>query len=273
MRNFLTRTLTGFFIVLIVLGGVLIHPLTFILVGLAIIIGSQIELSRMVFPVRSREYLIKGLLISVPTFLVSPYIASGILSESILLIPVILLILVLISELYTKGDNHFESISKVLLMVVYTTMPYVFMVFAAFSYDKGISGFSPELVAAFFVLLWVNDTGAYLLGVAFGRHKLLERISPKKTWEGFIGGVLLTLVAAWFAGKLLGSYSQADYLIAGLIVSVFGTFGDLFESQLKREAGIKDSGSFLPGHGGFLDRFDGLTFAFPALYIFITFFG
>lgn len=273
MRNFLTRTLTGFFIVLIVLGGILIHPITFILVGLAIIIGSQFELGRMIFPVKSREYLIKGLFISVPAFLVSPFIAAGILSESILLIPVLILILVLISELYSKGSKHFESLSKLLLMAVYTTMPYVFIVFSAFSKSEGFSGFSPDLVAAFFVLLWINDTGAYLTGIAFGKHKLFERISPKKTWEGFVGGVALTIVAAWFTGVLLGSYSQADWVVAGLIISVFGTFGDLFESQLKREAGIKDSGSILPGHGGFLDRFDGLTFAFPVFYIFIIFFG
>jgi len=273
LRNFLTRTITGFFIVLIVFGGIVIHPITFILVGLAILIGSQLELNRILFSSKGRENLIKSLMISVPTFLLSPYIAAGILSESLLLVPVLLFVLIFIAELFTKGNNHFESLSRVLFMVVYSTMPYLFMVFSAFSNMKGFSGFSPDLVAAFFVLLWVNDTGAYLLGVLFGRHKLFERISPKKTWEGFIGGALLTLVAAWFAGKLLGSYSQTDWLITGLIVSVFGTLGDLFESQLKRDAGIKDSGSILPGHGGVLDRFDGLTFAFPVLYIYIIFFG
>lgn len=255
------------------MGGVLIHPITFIAVGLLIITGSQIELSRMIFPENSNKYLAQSLLISIPAYLLSPFIAADIFSDLMLLLPVLIIILVLIAELYTGGKDHFISLSKMLMVVVYTTMPYLFMVFSAFGSGTRILGFSPELVASFFVLLWINDTGAYLLGRAFGRHKLFERISPKKTWEGFIGGTLLTIAAAWFAGRFSGIFPQHIWIISGLIISVFGTFGDLFESQLKREAGIKDSGSVLPGHGGFLDRFDGLTFAFPVLYLFITFFG
>ncbi len=255
------------------MGGIIIHPLTFILLFLAIIVGSQIELGRILFAGGNNKYLLKSLLISIPLYLAAPLIAANIFPESTLLLLVLIIILILISELYNRGKDHFTSLSKVLLIVVYTTMPYMFMALSAFGSGDGLSGFSPELVAAFFVLLWINDTGAYLFGVAFGRHKLFERISPKKTWEGFAGGALLTIIAALLVGKLLGSFEQYFWVMTGLIVSVFGTFGDLFESQIKREYGIKDSGSILPGHGGFLDRFDGVTFAFPALYLLVTFFG
>lgn len=255
------------------MGGILFHPLTFILLFLAIIVGSQIELGRIIFPDNRIKHLARSLLISVPAYLLSPFIAAGIFSDSILLLSVLIIILILISELYSGGKDHFLSLSKVLMIVVYTTMPYIFMAFSAFGSGTGFKEFSPGMVASFFVLLWINDTGAYLFGITFGKYKLFESISPKKTWEGFAGGALLTIVAAWFIGHFLGSYSQYFWVLAGLIVSVFGTFGDLFESLIKREYGIKDSGSMLPGHGGFLDRFDGITFAFPALYLFITFFG
>lgn len=273
MKNLLTRTLTGFFIVLIVLGGLWLHPITFFLVTLTIVIGLQLEMNTLFFRENSIEYLFKGLLLSVPVFLVSPFIAIGALPSSILLVSILLLILISISEIYKRGDRHFESISKLLTLVVYTTIPYLLMIFSVFSKGSTSIEFSPALVIAFFILLWINDTGAYLFGITIGRHKLFERISPRKTWEGFIGGVALTLVAAWLLWKVLNIYTLGDWLLLGLLVSVFASFGDLFESLLKREAGVKDSGSILPGHGGLLDRFDGVTFAFPVFYLYITFFG
>jgi phosphatidate cytidylyltransferase len=133
--------------------------------------------------------------------------------------------------------------------------------------------FSPGIIVGFFILIWANDTGAYLTGISLGRHKLMVRISPKKTWEGFIGGILIASLVAWFLTDWLGVMDKIHWIIISLIVSVAGTYGDLVESMLKRSTGLKDSGTILPGHGGFLDRFDSTIISFPLVYLFISLFG
>ena len=133
--------------------------------------------------------------------------------------------------------------------------------------------FSPGIIIGFFLLIWANDTGAYLTGVSFGRHRLMERISPKKTWEGFFGGAVLAGLVAWLLSGWLGVVDKTHWIIIAAIISVAGTYGDLIESMLKRSIGVKDSGTIMPGHGGFLDRFDSAIISFPLVYLFITLFG
>jgi phosphatidate cytidylyltransferase len=122
-------------------------------------------------------------------------------------------------------------------------------------------------------LLWTSDTGAYLAGRSFGKHKLFERISPKKTWEGSIGGFILVTIVAYTLShfELFDAIDTVDWLIVGALIVIFGTYGDLFESLLKRNLRIKDSGTILPGHGGVLDRFDGLFLAVPAVFFYLLF--
>jgi phosphatidate cytidylyltransferase len=138
-------------------------------------------------------------------------------------------------------------------------------------HDKII--FSPGIIIGFFILIWANDTGAYLTGMSFGSHKLMERISPKKTWEGLIGGIIIASVVAWFLSGWLGVVDKIHWVVIALIVSFAGTYGDLVESMLKRSTGVKDSGTIMPGHGGFLDRFDSTIVSFPLVYLFISLFG
>jgi phosphatidate cytidylyltransferase len=133
--------------------------------------------------------------------------------------------------------------------------------------------FSPGIIIGFFILIWANDTGAYLTGMSLGKHKLMERISPKKTWEGFIGGIIIAALVAWFLSDWLGVVNRFSWVIISMIISVAGTYGDLVESMLKRSTGVKDSGTIMPGHGGFLDRFDSAVVSFPLVYLFISLFG
>ncbi|MGO3182271.1 MAG: phosphatidate cytidylyltransferase [Aequorivita sp.] len=137
--------------------------------------------------------------------------------------------------------------------------------------------FVPELIVAVFILVWSNDTFAYLIGKNFGKHKLLERISPKKTIEGFVGGMLGALVAGFVIFKVLETYRPMDaieyplwtWIVMAIIVSIFGTIGDLIQSKFKRQAGVKDSGIIMPGHGGLYDRLDSIIYASPFVYAFL----
>jgi phosphatidate cytidylyltransferase len=122
------------------------------------------------------------------------------------------------------------------------------------------------------ILIWINDTGAYVSGMLFGKHRLFPRISPKKSWEGFAGGTVFTLISAFFMTRLMGILNQTDWIILAVVVSVFGVYGDLAESLIKRNAKVKDSGTIIPGHGGILDRFDSMLFVVPVsvIYLLIT---
>lgn len=154
-------------------------------------------------------------------------------------------------------ENAVRSFLYSLLAIVYVAIPLMMISITATELYK--------FVLISFVLIWLNDTGAYLSGRTFGRTKLCERLSPKKTWEGFIGGLALAIVAGYFSHLYLGIEEITGWEMAfyAAIVSVVGTFGDLFESMIKRTLGVKDSGNIIPGHGGILDRIDSLLAVAP----------
>ena len=129
------------------------------------------------------------------------------------------------------------------------------------------SAYQPLRVFGLLLLIWTNDTMAYFVGSQLGRRKLFERISPKKTWEGTIGGGLCAVLVAWGLSFIIKDFTQPQWLVLGMVAAVFGTLGDLVESMLKRSVGVKDSGNLLPGHGGLLDRFDAFIFALPFFWL------
>jgi phosphatidate cytidylyltransferase len=157
-------------------------------------------------------------------------------------------------------------LSVLIFGLVYIAIPYsllAFLVFPGANNHQYTSGILLGLLA----LIWLNDTGAYVFGMLFGKHRLFERISPKKSWEGAIGGTIVTIVLGYCMNFFVPFLSRADWIILSLLVSVFGVFGDLFESLLKRSAGVKDSGNLMPGHGGILDRMDSLLLYLHRLLI------
>jgi phosphatidate cytidylyltransferase len=160
--------------------------------------------------------------------------------------------------------------SKYLYLLGYITLPFLFIVKISF----GTNDYNPKIIIGLFVLIWTNDTFAYLVGKSIGKHKLFERVSPKKTIEGFLGGMVFAAFAGFLISKLYiqpnPAFSSKSILIwtIALIVSVFGTIGDLIESKFKRIAGVKDSGSIMPGHGGILDRLDSVIFVAPIIFLF-----
>jgi phosphatidate cytidylyltransferase len=172
---------------------------------------------------------------------------------------------VFIQELFKKSAAPFTNIAYTLLGLALVCIPFSF--FHALAYVKGNFNFHYPL--AFMLMLWANDTGAYLVGRQFGRIKLFERHSPKKTWEGFIGGIIIAGAASFGIGYYFHELLWNQWLSVAILISCFGTLGDLIESMFKRSINVKDSGGILPGHGGLLDRFDGLLIAAPIVYTYL----
>jgi phosphatidate cytidylyltransferase len=171
-----------------------------------------------------------------------------------------------------KQADPIHDWAYTMLSQMYIALPLSLLNVLAFTADSsGVVAFNTLLPLSVFIFLWVNDSGAYCVGSLLGRHKLFPRISPGKSWEGSIGGAVFVLVAAWAISHFLDGVmlTLPEWLGLGLVVVVFGTWGDLVESLFKRTLGIKDSGSILPGHGGMLDRFDSSLLAIPAAVIYL----
>jgi phosphatidate cytidylyltransferase len=171
-------------------------------------------------------------------------------------------------KLYKNERKPFTNIAFTFLGIFYVAVPISLLNVAVF----GNGEYNYEIIFGCLFILWASDTGAYFAGTLFGRRKLFERISPKKSWEGFFGGALLALVFAYGLSVYFQSISLNQWIIVGLIIIVGGTFGDLVESLLKRSIEIKDSGTSIPGHGGFLDRFDGLLISAPFIVAYLEMF-
>lgn len=169
----------------------------------------------------------------------------------------------LIVNLFSIRLKNLNRLQKLHMTVFYPVAGIVFLALLP-SYNKG---FNPEIVAGLFALIWINDTFAFVIGKSMGRNKLFERISPKKTIEGFAGGLIFACVGSYFIYKFTESLTIPIWIVLALVISSFGTLGDLIESKIKREAGVKDSGTLLPGHGGIYDRMDSILFASPFIYL------
>lgn len=187
-----------------------------------------------------------------------------------------LLVVLVLVELFRKSEYPVSNFAFSVMGILYVIMPLAMLNFFAYNatyYDiVEIEGYSYILLLAFFIIQWANDTGAYLFGKFLGKHKLFERISPNKTWEGTIGGALLALITGFiFAYTTHGHIWH--WLAISLLIVIFGTLGDLTESQIKRSIGVKDSGTILPGHGGILDRFDGVLFSAPFVLAYLQIFN
>jgi len=176
-----------------------------------------------------------------------------------------ILFLAFIFELFAKDERPFVNIAILILGAIYIGTPFALLCYIAFYGDY----FYANTVFGLLLLTWSNDTGAYLVGSKWGKTKMLPDISPKKSWEGYIGGVIVTLLIALVISYFFREFTWVDWLVIGALVSIFGPLGDLIESMLKRSIHVKDSGSLLPGHGGFLDRFDAFIFMMPFVTTYI----
>ena len=183
----------------------------------------------------------------------------------ILLVITIFVNLILIKDLFTEKKIPLFKSKRYIATTFYLSSGFVFMFLIA----NYLNTFTPLLLLGSFILVWVNDSFAYIIGKNFGKQKLFPSISPKKTVEGFLGGLFFACVSSYFISVYVDTLGFTSWLILAIIISVFGTIGDLIESKFKRQAQVKDSGVIMPGHGGLLDRLDSIIFTAPFIYLFL----
>lgn len=271
-RALLQRLSTAILFVVVMIGGLYGGRYSFVaLFGVitALSLWEYLSLVLERYTTRDRIRMILGLGFGMTPYLLSiilqlNLIQSGsdnfIIFTSILFFPFVFLAFVY--ELFSASKQPFINIGLIVLGMVYIGAPFALLGFIAFDGDI----FYANTVFGLLLMTWANDTGGYIVGSKFGKHKLMPRISPKKTWEGYAGGILITLLLSVGLGYIFmgkENLGYADWIVLALIVVVFGSIGDLVESMLKRSVKTKDSGNILPGHGGILDRFDAFIFLLP----------
>ncbi len=270
MNNFLKRSLSGIGFVAVLLVGLLIHPVAFAIVFGAIMYFALSEFYSLMEKAEISPGKNTGSIVAVLFFAICFLIAADYIPQVFILLLIPFFLSVLIGELLRKNKgNSLINGSVTLLGLIYVALPFSLLNFLVLP-DTPDVVFYPWILTGLFFIIWVYDSMAYVSGSLFGKHKIAPTISPGKSWEGFIGGTVFAVVMGIINAVLFQEIDMVNWIIIALIAVVFGTLGDFFESKFKRELGIKDSGNIMPGHGGFLDRFDSLLFAAPMVFVWLN---
>ena len=266
MKELFLRGISGAIYVMLLIGSLYAQEALLALLALFGII-SLAELSKLIKLKSFIQYIIFFLLYSGFWYLCifnKPLTASD-EAIKVLLVITIFVNLILIKDLFASKKIPLFQSKRFIVTTFYLTSGFVFLLLIA-NYQEQ---FTPQLLLGGFILIWVNDSAAYFVGKNFGKQKLFPSVSPKKTVEGFLGGLFFACVSSYFIATYTETLGFTSWLILAIIVSVLGTLGDLIESKFKRQAGVKDSGVIMPGHGGLLDRLDSIIFAAPFIYLFL----
>ncbi len=266
MKDIVTRTLYGAIFVVVVLGSVFLNPVVFFAVAGVFMLIALYEYSGLFFPHRKISGSIVFYLAGISVYAVTGLAGLGITDFRTILFLIPVPFVIAACELFGKRDASWDRIAVYISAMFYVALPFGLM--NALFYVKPVAGHTPVILASMFILVWANDVFAYLTGTFFGKHKLFERVSPKKTWEGSVGGLVFTMIFSLLFYRFTSFMELGEWIIYAAIISVTATTGDLSESLLKRNKGVKDSGNIIPGHGGVLDRFDAAIFATPFVFIY-----
>lgn len=270
LKNFYKRSLTSLVYALVILTAVYFGWRLLAILFLFVNIMTLSELSKIIrnspLPYPSVQFsLITGSLLYIATLVIVFFAPEVSYLNVLFLIPLI----IITRELYQKDSQPFIRMAVIMFPMVYVTIPFILLVLLNYFENLKSNGF-PWITTGLFTIVWVNDTMAYIIGSAFGKYKLFERVSPLKTWEGAIGGVFFGILSGYLLYLWSDLYTVPWWLGYAVGITLSGIMGDLVESLIKRSFKLKDSGSVLPGHGGFLDRFDSLFFAIPVAWIYFN---
>ncbi|HIX53698.1 MAG TPA: phosphatidate cytidylyltransferase [Candidatus Sphingobacterium stercoripullorum] len=262
-----TRAITGFFFVLVLLATILWNGWMFLAIFSAISLLALKEFFELSDTMEINAYKPAGYLIGF-SFIIINLLISGLgYSAATIALSIPFILFTFIYTLFDRSTRALVRLNITVFAPIYSVLPFLLFINLGFQSES----YSYSIPLGFIILLWASDTGAYLFGKSFGKKKLFERLSPNKTWEGFFGGVITSVIAAAIYHHFTQQVDLIFWLLSAVIISSTGTLGDLFESLLKRKAGVKDSGHLLPGHGGVLDRFDGLLFSAPLINLVLIF--
>jgi phosphatidate cytidylyltransferase len=269
VNNFWTRTIAGIVFVALLAGAVLLHPLAVAVLFLAVAVIGYLEFHKLFtnkpFPTLS---MIVGLMTGAGIYVLLVLAAFQMMSFHHLALILPLLFFPFLAALLRTDVMSLTQAVISTLGVLYIFIPLALLNF--YPNPAFVEGqYEKSILLGFLIMVWTNDSFAYLTGKLIGKHKLYEKVSPKKTWEGSIGGLVFSMVAAYILSLFFPVLSTSEWLTMSILTVIFGVIGDLFESLMKRMYGLKDSGNIIPGHGGVLDRFDALFFSSPMVFVYL----
>lgn len=265
MNELTKRTITGAAYVILIILGVIAGRITFFAVYLIIMLWACYEFYNLT--VYSRFLKVIGVMSGAVIYTFSHLFIFGIRNLGLLTILIPLFLSVFICFLFANKHNQLlKDITFIFFSLVYIVLPFSLIHYLAV---KGYNHYHWKIVLGYMILLWSNDTFAYITGTLAGKHRLFPEISPKKTWEGTFGGVLMTIIASIVISYTTNSLTIVNWILIGVITGITGTLGDLTESKIKRNLDVKNSGTFLPGHGGMLDRVDSMLISLPCVFLYL----
>lgn len=273
MKVIVKRSLTGIVFAAIMLAGILIHQYIFATVFAIFLMFTLFEFYKISENIGYEPSVKIGLICSLLLFVIFFLAASHVIPKEYIYLSILIPLFTLLPDLFDKRKNGFKNSMITIAGIIYIALPYSLLSFLIYPGNDYGSQFYPWVLMGIFFIIWIYDSMAYVFGSILGKHKICVRISPKKSWEGLIGGTVFAVITGIVNSLFFDELSLINWVVVALLIVAFGTSGDFFESKLKREAGVKDSGNILPGHGGMLDRFDTMLFAAPVIFVWITLFG
>ena len=265
MKNFLIRTASGFVFVFVIVSLLIVHQTGMFVLFLLINILALIEFYNLSYKIKVLPYKLPGVISGVIIYTLAYLVAIASIPREYLLFAILIIPMTGIIPLFYKASTVFKSWGPTLFGILYVSVPLSFLPFISY-----ITGeYNYKIPLGIFIIIWLNDSFAYITGSLLGKTRIFPSVSPKKTWEGSIGGLVFSTAGAVALSAFLGILPLLHWLILTIVIVITAILGDLIESALKRNAGVKDSGFLMPGHGGTLDRFDSFLFSVPFVFIYL----